>query len=1587
MKKGIRVFVVLLLAVAVIASYSVPADVYAAGTTKKPKADAVEYYTNSEGDKTGIKTITILPYTYYNINGDTKDPKTVELNDATIQKIAAEQIFPRWGVIAEGIFRDQANQLVTIEGSGMMSSDKSPSNSFDRHFSQTRSGVSGHNYSWGLNDLAKELGTPEPKSKHNTAEQSEFAILQGSTNNDEVVYSGLFPINNLKEARNLMGKSLRACADDNDLTVDDFLGNGKDKSGNEYRLPDLDNDKTDGGYCNVVTCVNRAGDSADYDYVCFGLAVYDFDVTPIAASDLSYIHAAQDYADEPDPIKAAAEAHAEGVAYSDDPHSTDTFATNKSSQESTTSVSLTSEESEEIGSTTEESFEWGMEQEIGADVGIGPGSDNFARVTLHFQQNFHELWNTMKGSSQTKSKREERTVNQELVLPGHTAANIKQTNNTSTAWQSYQQPVVLNYKVAVFAMSGDYYNGWGGMISASRYDKEWLSVLFDGSDGCEPGGCNALASLQNRAIVNADTDGYDRTKGKYKSWCDKSAWKYNTKINWNNIASTLAGDNRDTHTIPNYKGEKSSLKDLASQLLFAETARKFTRDRKIMTSEVSSLMPLYNLASVDITSKNRNFEVRTGDRLYLDGIELGGFDKDNVEFYGFDSGLGAWTLSDDDAVGASTDDGGSVTKVTTADGYLTLNTDKQTGSQWVTISSEQTTADKVYHLVWEVDKSKKITTMQSVDEEATHPDSVMTEEELEAVETPSLGVSVKSDTANVKSIEVSGSYTGPYDQEINLNKELDVTVQNTDGGLMSIPIYWEDNGVRPAEVHESGEAKFSTPGTYKVRAYSLNNGQKITSNWIDIEAKAKPALKKIDFSVPSLDEDLLTLTKKYNTRSYDLNSYLKFYDQYGETWEGTREDPLPTIRFSLDDEDGAVIENGVLTVSKAGTYTVTAKAYDGNGNLLSYAIPSLKFKVTEDRWLDSIEFNEPAVGKNDLKLQSVDDQITIGGLKDLLCYYDQNGKPMELTAGETPKVTFRLTGEPEGAEIRSGGGYTFFAYKPGVYTIQPVIDGYSVNPITIEVTEARYLVIETIDPVKQPITEYGGSVTVDLDKYVNATTQFGGSWKDGVPAMNYTLDAGVTGAAIGEKDGIENAFVSDTPGKYIVHVAPKKASAYTADIDDIEITVVKQSRVQAVGMDFLVLSPEQRTVPTQAQAEEPPADETDGQTGEPTGDTNDTQTGDTTGDQPEPLLIDPSQCIAYYDQFGERIKTEDLAGLKLPKISGYTINTESFENNKATVELTEVDGKPMLAAKTAGICEVTPILADEGYEAQPGYLFLIDEETGDYINEAAGELIKAYFDVCAYHAKDAEQVVSDGLNIIAAANSKEAADSLLSMYKDKLKKYGHAAGTPVKENINFETGAYEKVIYCTNCGAELHREAKSAPVDISGAAVTVKNVTYNGKKQTPAVTVRAGDVTLTKGTDYTLTYKNNTAAGKATVTAKGIGDYTGSVSKAFTIYKKANTLKVSGKKVTVKYKNVKKKAQILGVTKVIKFTNKGQGAKTYVKKSGNKKITINKKTGKVTVKKKLKKGTYKVKVKVTAAGSANYKKSAVKIVTLTIIIK
>ena len=79
--------------------------------------------------------------------------------------------------------------------------------------------------------------------------------------------------------------------------------------------------------------------------------------------------------------------------------------------------------------------------------------------------------------------------------------------------------------------------------------------------------------------------------------------------------------------------------------------------------------------------------------------------------------------------------------------------------------------------------------------------------------------------------------------------------------------------------------------------------------------------------------------------------------------------------------------------------------------------------------------------------------------------------------------------------------------------------------------------------------------------------------------------------------------------------------------------------------------------------------------------------------------------------------------------------------------------------------------------------------------------------------------------------------------------------------------------------------------DISKATVdAVSAKTYTGSPIKPTVKVRYDGIDLVSGTDYTLSYANNTEIGKATITIKGKGNYSGSLKTTFTI--KAPTVAV-----------------------------------------------------------------------------------------------
>ena len=138
----------------------------------------------------------------------------------------------------------------------------------------------------------------------------------------------------------------------------------------------------------------------------------------------------------------------------------------------------------------------------------------------------------------------------------------------------------------------------------------------------------------------------------------------------------------------------------------------------------------------------------------------------------------------------------------------------------------------------------------------------------------------------------------------------------------------------------------------------------------------------------------------------------------------------------------------------------------------------------------------------------------------------------------------------------------------------------------------------------------------------------------------------------------------------------------------------------------------------------------------------------------------------------------------------------------------------------------------------------------------------------------------------------------------------------------------------------------------------IPSVTYTGSAKTPSVTVKDGDYTLVEDKDYTVTYSNNTNAGTATATVTGKGNYTGSVSKNFTINKASRDVTFNPYHFTRTFGDP---------DFTIVPTTSGGGILSY--SSNDISIaTVNSSTGKVHIV-----GVGKVRITARLSGSSNYR--------------
>ena len=170
----------------------------------------------------------------------------------------------------------------------------------------------------------------------------------------------------------------------------------------------------------------------------------------------------------------------------------------------------------------------------------------------------------------------------------------------------------------------------------------------------------------------------------------------------------------------------------------------------------------------------------------------------------------------------------------------------------------------------------------------------------------------------------------------------------------------------------------------------------------------------------------------------------------------------------------------------------------------------------------------------------------------------------------------------------------------------------------------------------------------------------------------------------------------------------------------------------------------------------------------------------------------------------------------------------------------------------------------------------------------------------------------------------------------------------VEYSNNKEAGDQKAVITVKGKGnytGVLQKKFSIVKKSIAGAKIQIhdKGIYKKGKKVKPRVTVTYRNQTLQAGRDYKLSYSNNKKVSKkAVVKLQGIGMYSGTLQKKFTIYPPKANLVVTKKSIKVKNWEKDKGFTILYKYKVDKgkYCKKPVNGNGLAKKHKGHKITI-----------------------------------------------
>lgn len=383
-------------------------------------------------------------------------------------------------------------------------------------------------------------------------------------------------------------------------------------------------------FFTAVNVSDAYGGTYKYGYNSMGLIFYDFSITPLI-DDAPF-----------ETIITSSSEPVDQITMSDERND----ATNESSFSKTVGTTLSTDTSNTITNSSSTTRTDGFGVEIGYDVKFGLDADE---ITTHLGASYDfsvsEMFETSESDTVSYQESFSDSTETGIMVPPHALANIQTTSSTAQVGLAYDCPVAINYKVAIVSMCGTYYDDNAAildMTSADYNHKSFITVF-----GSEKDGTDAHQNLGDR-VNNRDINGYENSHG-YTSLHTMDDGTL-TNVLWFNTILGQAAPTTNA-SAPVYSGLELAEMMGVNKPMSVSGAHTEASSNKTQI-QLAGFTPTKALKNVWVTNikvqlRPNAIQVPVGGDYYLIDITCGGFDEDNVPYYGFQSSWGSWELLDD----------------------------------------------------------------------------------------------------------------------------------------------------------------------------------------------------------------------------------------------------------------------------------------------------------------------------------------------------------------------------------------------------------------------------------------------------------------------------------------------------------------------------------------------------------------------------------------------------------------------------------------------------------------------------------------------------------------------------------------------------------------------------------------------------------------------------------------------------------------------------------------------------------------------------------------------------------------------------